>query len=129
MLRYFLISCLWLGTLTGLAQQPTSEPKREGVKILLDADRVQIREAQLALAQAHIARLQAESEAQKHQMAIQALEKRINDLLESLKKQYACSDCELAVDFTWVRKPATSEPKPAATPAPEKASGPTSKKE
>ena len=62
-------------------------------------------------------------------MAIQAIEKRINDLYESFKKQYACSDCELAVDFTWVKKPAPSEPKPATNPAPEKASGPTSKKE
>lgn len=116
MLRYLFLAFLWLGTVAGLAQQPTTEPKREGTAALLASDRLQIREAQLALAQAHIARLQAEAEAQKHQMAIQALEKRLTDLLESLKKQYACSECELAVDFTWVRKPAPSKP---ATPAPD----------
>ena len=93
------------------------ESGREGVKALIDADRVQIREVQLTLAQAHIARLQAEAEAQKHQMAIQALERKLTELLESLKKQYDCQDCELAVDFNWVRKPAPS--KPTISPAPE----------
>ena len=85
-------------------------------KALDPADQVRVREAQLSLAQAHIARLQAEVQVKEQLSVIQAQEKRLTDLIESLKKQYACSDCELAVDFTWVRKPAPSKP---ATPAPQ----------
>jgi hypothetical protein len=125
MKNYFLIPCLLLGSVASLSQQPPAEPKREGANTLLDSDRVQIREAQLALAQAHIARLQAEVQVKEQLGVIQAQEKRLTDLIESLKKQYACSNCELAVDFTWVKKPAPSE---AKAPAPEK-SGQTSKKE
>ena len=90
--------------------------KREGAAALLDADRLQIREAQLVLAQAHIARLQAEVTVKEQESVIQAHEKRLTDLLESLKKQYACAECELNADFTWARKPAPSKP---ATPAPD----------
>lgn len=98
--------------------------KREGAAALLDADRLQIREAQLVLAQAHIARLQAEVTVKEQESVIQAHEKRLTDLLESLKKQYACAECELNADFTWARKPAPSKP---ATPAPE--GGQSQKKE
>ena len=97
-------------------QMPAADEKRDGAKALLDSDRVLIREAQLVLAQAHIARLQAEVQVKENTVAIQASERKLTDLLESLKKQYACSDCELGVDFTWTKKPAPS--KPETSPAP-----------
>jgi hypothetical protein len=108
------ILCTLLLALPAVA---ADDVKREGAKTLVDADRLLIREVQLALAQAHITRLQAEVQVKEGLTAIQSQEKRLTDLLETLKKQYACSECELAVDFTWVRKPAPS--KPATSPAPE----------
>lgn len=71
------------------------------------ADRLQIRDAQLALAQAHIARLQAEA-------SVTSAEGRIVQLIQTLKKQYACPDCTLNENFTWTPAP---EATPPATPA------------
>lgn len=103
--------------------QSTPAPKRDGVPALIEADRLLIREAQLVMAQAHINRLQAEAQ-------VRQAEDNLNRLLQSLKSQYQCIDCELNnADFTWVRTPALSEPKPATTPAPEQAGGNTSQKE
>jgi len=121
-MRTLLPSCLVFVAL-GLAQEPPAKPesKREGAAVLLEADRLFIREAQLVIAQAHINHLQAEAQ-------VRQAEENLNRLLQSLKSQYACLDCELNADFTWTKKPAPSETKPA-TPAPKKASGPTSNKE
>jgi len=102
--------------LATLPSAAADESERSGKTALVDQDRLQIRDVQMALAQAHIARLQAEVQVKEQLSVIQAQEKRLNDLIENLKQQYACSGCELAVDFTWVRKPAPSEP---ATPAPQ----------
>jgi hypothetical protein len=70
------------------------------------SDRLLVREAQLALAQAHIARLQAE-------LQVKEAEARIERIVENLKAQYGCTDCDLDADFRWVRNPATAAPKGA----------------
>ena len=90
---------------------------------LLAPDRLLIRDVQLAMAQAHIDRLQSE-------LKVKDTEVKLGALLQSLKTQYTCLDCELQADFTWKRTPAVAKPgSPASntTPAPPKASGQTSK--
>lgn len=73
------------------------------VRPLTPEDRLQIREAQLELAQAHIARLQAEA-------GVAAAEDKVRAVVQSMKSKYACLDCTLNNDFTWeVAKP--SKPK------------------
>jgi ribosomal protein L12E/L44/L45/RPP1/RPP2 len=80
-------------------------------------DRLLVREAQLELTQAHIARLQAEAQ-------VRVAEDRITRLVQTLKTQYACPDCQLNNDFTWTPAPApaaTAEAPKGQTPAPPKA--------
>ena len=99
---------------------PTEPPPMNvaGVSALISRDKLQIREVQLALAQAHIARLQAEAQ-------IKAYESQLTQIIEDLKVQYSCQGCTLNSDFTWT-KPAP--PAGPTTPAPN-TDGPNSKKE
>lgn len=111
---------IFLSLLTGVVIQGSDQP----AKPLADSDRLLIREAQLALSQAHVARLQIE-------IQVREAEDRIKQLVQNLKTQYACSDCELNADFTWTRKP-QGQPEAASkakTPAPTTAGGQTSNKE
>jgi hypothetical protein len=88
-------------------------------------DRLQLREAQLTLAQAHIARLQAEAQ-------IKDAEANIGQLVQNLKTQYTCQNCTLNNDFTWTRTPtptATTKPSGATTPTPKERGGTNQKKE
>jgi hypothetical protein len=94
-------------------------------KPLKDTDRLLIRDAQLALAQAHIARLQAESQ-------VVAGEARISQIVQTLKTQYACPDCTLSNDFTWTPAPPAAvdtTPSSVTTPTPTKKGGTIQKKE
>lgn len=92
---------------------------------LSPTDRLLVREAQLSLAQAHITLLQ-------DQLRVKESEAALSALIQSLKTQYACPDCELQSDLTWRKRTPAPKPEtaaPQATPAPPKASGQTSKKE
>jgi hypothetical protein len=91
-----------------------------GASALISRDKLQIREAQLALAQAHIYKLQAEAQ-------IKAAEEQISQIIESLKVQYACQGCTLNADFTWTKPEAPKNPTTPATPAQE--DGPNPHKE
>lgn len=101
------------------AENPSPKP-------LEAQDRILMRESQLELAQAHIARLQAEAQ-------VRVAEDRLIQLVQGLKTRYACPDCQLNNDFTWTPAPKVEPPKAedpqSAAPAPEKASGQNSKKE
>ena len=91
-------------------------------KPLETSDKLQIRESQLALAQAHIARLQAEAQ-------IKAVEIQISQIVETLKVQYSCQNCTLNADFTWTKpEPPKAPTMSAPSPAPKKG-GQTSAKE
>jgi hypothetical protein len=81
-----------------------------GVSMLISRDQLQIRNVQLALAQAHITRLQAEAQ-------VRTYEAQLNQTIEDLKVQYSCQNCTLNADFTWT-KPAPPAPANPATPAP-----------
>jgi hypothetical protein len=70
------------------------------------ADRLQVREAQLAMSQAHIAFLQAQIEAARQ-------EGQLSSLLERLKTKYACTGCQLSSDLSWIKPPAPAKPEPA----------------
>lgn len=97
----------------------TPKPTAPAPKPLEVADRLQLREAQLNLAQAHITHLQTEAQ-------VVEAEGRIGQLLQSLKKQYACPDCALNNDFTWTPAPtpsAAAAPSSATTPTPTKRGG------
>lgn len=121
-MRHLIICALLLGNLVMMAaDQPVAPVKpveKKGLLNLITNDRLQIREAQLNLSRSQIARLEAEA-------AVRDAEDQIGQLLQSLRTQYACLDCELQNDLTWVPKPKADAPKP--TPAPEKAGGQTSK--
>lgn len=100
------------------ADAPAPAPKP-----LEAADRLLVREAQLYLAQAHIARLQAEAQ-------VRQAQDNLNKILSTLKTQYACPDCELNGDFTWIQPAKVSAKADAkTTPAPDTASGQSSDKE
>ena len=88
------------------------------------ADRLLVREAQLSLAEAHIARLQAVA-------SVRVAEDQITDLLTTLRTRYSCPGCQLNNDLTWIPpKPAEAKGQaPSAAPAPSTASGQTSDKE
>ena len=107
----FLCLCLTL---------PLYSQANPAAKPLEVADKLLVREAQLELSQAHIARLQAEAQ-------VRVAEDRLSRLVQTLKTQYACPDCQLNNDFTWI--PAKAEESKDATPAPPKASGQSSQKE
>ncbi len=97
----------------------------DGPAGLSPTDRLKVREAQLALAQSHIALLQ-------EQVKVKEAETSISALIQSLKTQYACPTCELQSDLTWKCPPPAPTPQADTqlkTPAPPKASGQTSKKE
>lgn len=103
------------------ADAPINTPARP----LDAADRLQIREAQLVLAQAHIARLQAEAQ-------VAAGEARISQIVQTLKTQYACPDCTLNTDFTWTpaaKATPAATLSSATTPTPTKQGGTNQKKE
>ena len=107
--------------LLALAQSPPTEPPPvnvSGVSMLISRDQLQIRNVQLVLAQAHIARLQAEAQ-------IKAYESQLNQTIEDLKVQYSCPGCTLNADFTWTKPAPPASP---ATPAP-KSDGPNPTKE
>ena len=112
------ILCVLLLSLPALSAD-TASVDREGSMILAAADRLRVREAQLALSNAHVARLEAEA-------AVRDATDQLSQLLQSLRTQYACPDCELKNDLTWVPKPKADAPKPI--PAPEKARGQTPEK-
>ena len=101
---------------------PTEPPpvNVSGVSALISRDKLQIRDIQLALAQAHIARLQDEAQ-------IKAYEGQLSQILEFLKVQYSCQNCTLNADFTWT-KPELPATTPPTTPAPQK-DGPNPTKE
>ena len=117
------LSALWSGGLLA-ADAPEPAPPTATPAPLKDADRLLVRDAQLALAQAHIARLQAEAD-------VTAAKTVIGQLVQSLKTKYACPDCTLNSDFTWTPEPTPAQtvtvPSSAATPTPE--GGTNSKKE
>jgi hypothetical protein len=121
-MRHYTICLLLLASFVMMAaDQPAAPAKpveKKGLLTLIIDDRLQVREAQLSLVRAHTARLEAEA-------AVRDAEDQLGQLIQSLQKQYACPDCELKNDLTWVPKPKVSAPKP--TPAPEKAGGQTSK--
>jgi hypothetical protein len=110
----------------GIAQNsvPTDPPPVNvaGVSALISRDKLQIREVQLALAQAHIARLQAEAK-------IKAYEDQLNQTIEDLKVQYSCQNCTLNADFTWTKPEPPKTPASKETPVPPPANGPNSPKE
>jgi hypothetical protein len=106
---------------------PVSKP---GLGGLIPLDRLEIRETQLGLAQAHIARLQAEAQ-------VKSYEDQIGRLIDSFRTEYGCPACTLDANFLWV-KPAAPAPLAAPDPPEEtgtaappdpKAGGQTSKKE
>ena len=104
---------------------PPVEPapvKTAGLSALVPQDRLQIRDIQLAMAQAHITRLQAETQ-------IKSLESQLGQVVENLKVQYSCQSCTLNADFTWT-KPEPPKAPAMATPTPDakKANGPNPKK-
>ena len=92
-----------------IPKEVTVSYQKEGRASLADPDRLLIRETQLAMAQGHIARLQAEAQIREAQENIRKAEERVRDLIQQFQKEYACPDCELALDFTW--KPKPEEPK------------------
>lgn len=100
-------------TIAGFCQSsvPTEPPpvNVSGISILISRDQLQIRNVQLALAQAHITRLQAEAQ-------VRSYETQLNQTIEDLKVQYSCQNCTLNADFTWT-KPAPPAPE-SKTPAP-----------
>jgi hypothetical protein len=101
-----------LATLVTLAFAQSPVPaKPEVPQPLKESERLQIREVQLSLAQAHIARLQAEAQ-------VYSLESQLARIVESLKVAYSCRDCTLQSDFTW------QKPAPPKAPDPEKATTP-----
>jgi hypothetical protein len=103
---------------------PTEPPpvNTAGISALVSRDKLQIRDIQLAMAQAHIARLQAEAQ-------IKSLEAQLGQAIESLKVAYACQTCTLQSDFTWQKPEPPKAPATAASsPAPKKG-GQTSAKE
>ncbi len=120
-MRHYLISALLIGSILMMAADQSAIPakpvERKGLSALILADRLRVREVQLSMARAQIARLEAEA-------AVRDAEDQIGQLLQSLKTQYACPDCELRNDLTWVPKPKAEAPN--TTPAPEKAGGQTS---
>lgn len=110
--------------LLALAQSPPTEPppvNTAGVSVLVSRDQLQIRSIQLALAHAHIARLQAEAQ-------IKAYEGQLSQTVEDLKVQYSCQTCTLNADFTWTKPEPPKAPAPATT-APAQKDGQNSKKE
>jgi hypothetical protein len=67
---------------------------------LSESDKLQLREAQLSLSQAHIAYLQAQTEAQRQQDAL-------TKLIETFKVKYSCLSCQLSPDLKWIKPEAT----------------------
>ena len=122
-------ACLTIPVLVLLAATCTAQVPVEpapvsttGLSTLVSQDRLQIRDIQLALAQAHITRLQAEAQ-------IKSLEAQLGQTVESLKTTYSCQTCTLNADFTWTKPDPPKAPAMATTtPAPQK-DGPNSKKE
>jgi hypothetical protein len=102
---------------------PTNPPlvNTTGFSALVSRDKLQIRDIQLAIAQAHITRLQAEAQ-------IKSLESQLNQTIEDLKVQYSCQTCTLNADFTWTKPEPLKAPESAAAPAPQK-DGPNPTKE
>lgn len=116
------LSTLILTLLLGLSAQCADTPKP-----LDNPGRLLVRDAQLSLSQAHIQRLQGE-------VAVRDAEAALIRLLQTLKTQYACPDCQLNNDFTWTAPapPAKAESgnqTPAPPKAPPKAGGQSSQKE
>jgi len=103
------------------AQAPNQAPvSKAGISALMPQDRLQIRDVQLALAQAHITRLQTENQ-------IKTFEQQLGQIIEELKAQYSCPGCTLNQDFTWTKPEPPKAPK-STPPAPSK-DGQTSTKE
>jgi hypothetical protein len=108
--------------------QATAPTSKAGIGGLVPLDRLAIREAQLALAQAHIARLQAEAQ-------VKSIEDGITQLINSYRAEYGCPGCILSNDFMWSKPEAAAAaaapPAPAlATPVPPvKQGGQTTTKE
>lgn len=103
----------------GQSSAPPKPVNKQDLSVLVTMDQLRIREVQLVLAQAHIARLQAEAR-------VKEAEQQINQIVQELKVQYACPDCTLNADMTWT-KPAPPAPE-SKTPAPPE-DGQTSTKE
>ncbi len=108
----YILLLVLLTLAVGWATDPAPTPSPKPIEL---GDRILVREAQLSLAQAHIARLQAEAQVRQAQDSL-------GELLSTLKTRYSCQGCELNSDFTWVQPPKT-------TPAPNAASGQSSDKE
>ena len=124
-MKLLLTSCLVVFLVaTCVAQAPAGPApvKTAGLAALVPQDRLQIRDIQLAMAQAHIARLQAEGQ-------IKSLETQLGQIIESLKAAYSCPGCTLNQDFTWTKpEPPKAPAVSAPSPAPKKG-GQTSDKE
>ena len=120
-MKPYLLSVLFCGLLVA-ADSPQVEQKP--ARHVETADRLLVREAQLSLAEAHIARLQAVA-------SVRVAEDQITDLLTTLRTRYSCPGCQLNNDLTWIPpKPAEAKGQaPSAAPAPSTASGQTSDKE
>ncbi len=116
------VLCLCFSLALPLFGQANPAPKPSDPKPLGIEDRLLVREAQLELSQAHIARLQAEAQ-------VRVAEDRLTRLVQTLKTQYACPDCQLQNDFTWTPAKEAKAGVPGSTPAPPKASGQSSQKE
>jgi len=86
-----------------IPKDATVEYRKEGRASLADPDRLLIREAQVAMAQGHIARLQAEAQVREAQENIRKAEEQIRGLIQQFQKEYACQGCNLNLDFTWVK--------------------------
>jgi len=115
--------CIVLTLVAAAVCFASDAPATSAPKPLEAADRLLIRDAQLALAQAHIARLQAEAQ-------VTAAEAQIGQLVQTLKKQYACQDCTMNADFTWTPAPTpTAKTTPSSTATPTLEGGTNQKKE
>ena len=96
------------------AEVDTSTPPalaKAGISALTPLDRLEVREAQLTLAQARIAELQATAR-------VRDAVDQLSQIVQSLQAEYACPGCDLNPSLFWVKPAPPAPPAPAPAPPP-----------
>jgi hypothetical protein len=90
---------------------PSAPVVKAGISALTPLDRLEVREAQLTLAQARIAELQATAR-------VRDAVDQLSQIVQSLQAEYACPGCDLNPSLFWVKPAPPAPPAPAPAPPP-----------